>query len=74
MSRVHSPHVHVFAIAGLRSLFEDLHRPMTPFICRRIARDVSGLRVLIGLPLMSVILWRIVKFKEGTEASHKTPS
>ena len=35
--RVHSPHAHVFTTAGLRSLSEDLDRPVIPFVCRRIS-------------------------------------
>ena len=45
--RVHSPHAHVFTIAGLRSLSKDLDRPNTPFV-ERLAEGVSGLRALTG--------------------------
>ena len=36
-TRVHSPIAHVFTIAGLRSLSQGLHRPVTPFVCQRLA-------------------------------------
>ena len=36
--RVHSSHAHVFIIAGLGSMSEDLDRLVTPFVCRRINR------------------------------------
>lgn len=46
--RFHGTYAHVFTIAGLHSLSEDLDRPMTPFVCRRISMKMCQTREAAG--------------------------